>query len=48
MSKDPYALRRAMIGVNRIILENGLRLPLLGLADKAREIYLRQEAERPK
>jgi glycyl-tRNA synthetase beta chain len=28
-SKDPYALRRAALGVIRIILENGLRLPLL-------------------
>ena len=28
-SKDPYALRRAALGVIRISLENGLRLPLL-------------------
>jgi glycyl-tRNA synthetase beta chain len=28
-SKDPYALRRAALGVIRIILENGIRLPLL-------------------
>lgn len=28
-SKDPYALRRAALGVIRIILENKLRLPLL-------------------
>jgi glycyl-tRNA synthetase beta chain len=27
-SKDPYALRRAALGVVRIVLENGLRLPL--------------------
>jgi glycyl-tRNA synthetase beta chain len=27
-SKDPYALRRAALGVIRLILENGLRLPL--------------------
>jgi glycyl-tRNA synthetase beta chain len=27
-SKDPYALRRAALGVIRIILENGIRLPL--------------------
>ena len=27
-SKDPYALRRAALGVVRIILENGLKLPL--------------------
>src|SRR5262245_40990032 len=27
-SKDPYALRRSALGVIRIILENGLRLPM--------------------
>lgn len=27
-SKDPYALRRAALGVIRVVLENGLRLPL--------------------
>ena len=27
-SKDPYALRRAALGVIRIVLENGIRLPL--------------------
>ncbi len=31
-SKDPYALRRAALGVIRLIVENGLRLPLSGLA----------------
>ncbi|HWG04521.1 MAG TPA: glycine--tRNA ligase subunit beta, partial [Beijerinckiaceae bacterium] len=30
-SKDPYALRRAALGVIRIVLENGLRLRVLGL-----------------
>jgi glycyl-tRNA synthetase beta chain len=29
-SKDPYALRRAALGVIRIVLENDLRLPLTG------------------
>ncbi|MEM9795290.1 MAG: glycine--tRNA ligase subunit beta [Pseudomonadota bacterium] len=29
-SKDPYALRRAALGVIRIILENGLNLPFTG------------------
>ncbi|MBO6755322.1 MAG: glycine--tRNA ligase subunit beta [Roseibium sp.] len=29
-SKDPYALRRAALGVIRIVLENGLRLSLTG------------------
>jgi glycyl-tRNA synthetase beta chain len=28
-SKDPYALRRAALGVIRIVIENGLRIPLL-------------------
>ena len=28
-SKDPYALRRAALGIIRIVLENGIRLPLL-------------------
>ncbi len=28
-SKDPYALRRAALGIIRLVLENGLRLPLV-------------------
>ena len=35
-SKDPYALRRAALGVIRIVLTNGLRLPLLKVFAKAR------------
>jgi glycyl-tRNA synthetase beta chain len=34
-SKDPYALRRAALGVIRIILDNELRLPLLPVIDEA-------------
>ncbi|WFU35257.1 glycine--tRNA ligase subunit beta [Bradyrhizobium brasilense] len=34
-SKDPYALRRAAIGVIRLILENDLRLPLRPLFESA-------------
>ena len=34
-SKDPYALRRAALGVIRIVLENGLRLPLDRIARAA-------------
>jgi glycyl-tRNA synthetase beta chain len=34
-SKDPYALRRAALGVIRIILHNGLRLSLLRKLDAA-------------
>ena len=29
-SKDPYALRRAALGVIRLILDNGVRLPMAG------------------
>jgi glycyl-tRNA synthetase beta chain len=32
-SKDPYALRRAALGVIRIVLDNGLRLRLLPMID---------------
>ena len=31
-SKDPFALRRAALGIIRIILENGLRVPLRSVA----------------
>lgn len=34
-SKDPYALRRAALGIIRIILENGLRLPLRAVFSEA-------------
>jgi glycyl-tRNA synthetase beta chain len=34
-SKDPFALRRAALGVIRIILENNLRLPLKNFLDDA-------------
>ncbi|MXN66061.1 glycine--tRNA ligase subunit beta [Stappia sp. GBMRC 2046] len=34
-SKDPYALRRAALGVIRIVLENGLRLPLVKALEPA-------------
>ena len=37
-SKDPYALRRAALGVIRLVLENGVRLPL--------HQHLRQQAVR--
>ncbi|MGJ0533208.1 glycine--tRNA ligase subunit beta [Methylocystis sp.] len=32
-SKDPYALRRAALGVIRIVLENELRLPVMSVID---------------
>lgn len=34
-SKDPFALRRAALGVIRLVLENGLRVPLLDVFGKA-------------
>jgi glycyl-tRNA synthetase beta chain len=34
-SKDPFALRRAALGVIRLIVENALRLPVLKMADAA-------------
>jgi glycyl-tRNA synthetase beta chain len=34
-SKDPYALRRAALGVARLILENGLRLSIMKIVQSA-------------
>ncbi|MFD1626216.1 glycine--tRNA ligase subunit beta [Azospirillum griseum] len=38
-SKDPYALRRAALGVIRLVLENGLRLPLSAVFATAHAAY---------
>ena len=38
-SKDPYALRRAALGVIRLIVENRLRLPLTPVIETARDLY---------
>ncbi|MCA8930112.1 MAG: glycine--tRNA ligase subunit beta [Alphaproteobacteria bacterium] len=38
-SRDPFALRRAALGVIRLILENGLRLPLRNAFLYAHEAY---------
>lgn len=38
-SKDPFALRRAALGVIRLILENGLRLNLLDVFSQAHTAY---------
>lgn len=38
-SKDPYALRRAALGVIRLILENGLRLQLRPVFRSAASLY---------
>ena len=41
-SKDPYALRRAALGVIRIVLENGLRLRLTGFLSRAYNKHIYQ------
>lgn len=41
-SKDPFALRRAALGVIRLIVENGLRLPLTQIFEAARGLYASQ------
>jgi glycyl-tRNA synthetase beta chain len=38
-SKDPYALRRAALGVIRLVLENKMRMPLLTLFEKSGELH---------
>jgi glycyl-tRNA synthetase beta chain len=37
-SKDPYALRRAALGVIRVVVENGVRLGLLNSENKSLEL----------
>jgi glycyl-tRNA synthetase beta chain len=44
-SKDPYALRRAALGVIRIVIENELRLSLTSATRKAIEIAASVETE---
>jgi glycyl-tRNA synthetase beta chain len=39
-SKDPFALRRAALGVIRILVENGLSLPLIGEFERHVREYL--------
>ena len=38
-SKDPFALRRAVLSGMRLILENGLRIPLLAIFRKSAALY---------
>jgi glycyl-tRNA synthetase beta chain len=47
-SGDPYQLRRAALGVIRIVLENDLRLPLAITFEKIVEVLLESEARRLK
>jgi glycyl-tRNA synthetase beta chain len=44
-SKDPFALRRAALGVIRIILDNGLRLPLKKKIDHSQNLFTKLQAE---
>jgi glycyl-tRNA synthetase beta chain len=44
-SKDPFALRRAALGVIRIVLENGLRLPLLKVSTAGLQLYRNQNGQ---
>ena len=45
-SKDPFALRRAALGVIRLVLVNGVRVGLVNLVDKHQDVVLAHEAER--
>jgi glycyl-tRNA synthetase beta chain len=47
-SGDPYQLRRAALGVIRIVLENDLRLPLARVFESTAEALLESEARRLK
>ena len=46
-SRDPYALRRAALGVIRIVLENRLRLPLSEAFGRASLLYREMDAVPP-
>ncbi len=46
-SKDPYALRRAALGVIRLVIENKLRLPLLEAFAQSQGLYGKGEAVGP-
>ncbi|HEV2366042.1 MAG TPA: glycine--tRNA ligase subunit beta [Caulobacteraceae bacterium] len=41
-SRDPYGLRRAALGIVRVVLDNRLRTPLRALFDKAAQGYERR------
>lgn len=45
-SKDPYALRRAALGVIRLLIENGIRLSLTKLFDQHYDAVLESIAQR--
>jgi len=46
-SKDPFALRRAALGIIRLIVENKLRLPLVQMFGKANQLFKNQNGAIP-
>ncbi|MEQ8697636.1 MAG: glycine--tRNA ligase subunit beta, partial [Bauldia litoralis] len=42
-SRDPYALRRAALGIIRLVIENELRLPLIPLLNEAAHMVINQQ-----
>src|SRR6185312_15131869 len=42
-SKDPFALRRAALGVIRLVADNGIRMPLLPIFGKAAKSHDRND-----
>ncbi len=44
-SKDPFALRRAALGIIRLCVVNGLRIPLASVLEKACREYAAQSAD---
>lgn len=44
-SKDPYALRRAALGVIRIVLSHNIRLPFKAFFDKGMQFYREQKGQ---
>ncbi|MEP1695451.1 MAG: glycine--tRNA ligase subunit beta, partial [Paracoccaceae bacterium] len=47
-SKDPFALRRAALGVIRLVLENGVRMDLIKIAENAHTVLFEQAIRRPR
>jgi glycyl-tRNA synthetase beta chain len=46
-SRDPFALRRAALGVIRLVVENGLRLPLNNIFAAAHAVLVDSHKKRP-
>ena len=45
-SKDPYALRRAALGVTRLVLENEIRISLLPILKSGLQLYRNQRGQK--